>query len=447
MLMQNTLFRTCLFAVAASLAGCGPSESLTDPGPDVPDDPNPPPPVTLPLRTDLGTFGGQSSFAYDVNDAGVVVGAAQTATGTFEAFRWTLDGGLQALPPLTGDLESRAIAVANDNTVLGVSISEGGAARPVTWTGTDAPVELPIPPIAGAGLTPNDRSPQGTVVGDAIFTDDPSEVHAWVWSPAGGMTDLGSQLEVQFENYAAAINDAGQVVGTLGGGLWRAYLWRAQDGARSLGVPGTLTDRTEVTAQGINRDGRVVGWARLLSSGEDDDAPVEPFPTFGSYAYVWSDASGFTLLPGFGGESESDAVGDDVNDRGDVVGSATPPGASAIKAVAWPRGGAIVDLNGSDANPSVALAVSNTGIAAGWTSTDGGVGTNRATVWNLDRTTAVTTRIKGATPQRGRTRLAVTPTRGAAQCLRLRTRIVSKTGLADCFEGRAGGLARTRADQ
>jgi probable HAF family extracellular repeat protein len=435
--MRNIPSRSSLFTFAAFLAaGCGSSESLTDPDPNIPDDPNPPPPAALPLRTDLGTLGGESSYAFDVNDGGVVVGMAQTSAGTFQAFRWTLNDGLQALAPLDGDTASRAIAITNDNTVLGVSTSKAGTSRPVTWTASGAVTELPIPPIAGAGLAPNDRNTQGTVVGDATFTGDPAAfVHAWVWSAAGGLTDLSSQLEVPYENYAAAINGSGDVVGMMSGGLRRAYLWRPQGGARSLGIPGTAPGRTETAAQGVSGDGRVVGWARLLA-GEDDAGPVAPFPSLGSYAYVWSDASGFTLLPGFGGESESDAVGDDVNDRGDVVGSATPPGGSAINAVAWPRGGAIVRLNGSDVNSSVALAVNNAGIAVGWTSTAEGGTTNRATVWNIERATPVTARITAPISPRTRPRVAELPARGAARCLQLRTKIVSKARLAECIEGR-----------
>lgn len=436
--MRTVPGRTSLLTVAAFLvAGCGSSESLTDPVPDVPDDPNPPSPATLPLRTDLGTLGGESSYAYDVNDGGVVVGAAQTAAGTYQGFRWTLDAGLQALAPLAGDVESRAIAIANDNTVLGSSISEGGTDRPVTWSASGEVAELSIPPIAGAGLTPNDRNAEGAVVGDAIFTEDPNAfVHAWVWS-SSGFTDLANQLDVPFENYAAAINDAGVVVGTMGGGLLRAFLWRPQGGAQNLGVPGTAPDRTEVAAQGVNGDGRVVGWARLLPNEEDAAAvPSEPFPTFGSYGYVWSDGSGFTLLPAFNRESPADAVGYDLNLRGDAVGSATPPEQSSIKAVAWPRGGAIVDLNGSDVNPSVALAVNSAGIAAGWTSLASEGSTNRATVWNTEKATAITARAGGHRAQTGRAAPAALPMRGAAGCLPPRTRIVSKLKLAECFEGR-----------
>ncbi|MCC6441843.1 MAG: hypothetical protein IT210_00135 [Armatimonadetes bacterium] len=40
---------------------------------------------------DLGTLGGAESIAYNINDAGQIVGAAQTATGSWHAFLWEKD--------------------------------------------------------------------------------------------------------------------------------------------------------------------------------------------------------------------------------------------------------------------------------------------------------------------------------------------------------------------
>jgi probable HAF family extracellular repeat protein len=432
--LSNT--SSLLLACALVTAGCGSSDALTDPDPNNPNDPGTPggpnPPPSLPRRTDLGTFGGASSYAYDVNDGGTVVGAAQTADGRFRAFRWTSADGLQELAPLAGDVESRAISVSTDGVALGISVSATGDARPVTWsTGGDA-VELPIAPIAGADLVPSDRNAQGAVAGDALFAEDESNlVHAWVWSAAGGMVDLSNELDVPFENYAAAINDAGTVVGTTGGGLWRAFRRTGPGGAESIGVPGSEPDRTELTALGINGDGAIVGWTRLAAD-EGGAQPSAPFPGVGTFPYVWRAASGFTLLPVFETPSESNAVADDVNGRGDVVGSAVTPDGT-IQAAAWPRGGPIVNLNDTDANPSVALAVNSTGVAVGWTSTDGGEGTNRGTVWNLDQASAVVAR-EGRAPGTTRPALSTRVSTGAQACLRRRDVLVSKAKLAACFE-------------
>jgi uncharacterized membrane protein len=320
--------------------------------------------------------------------------------------------------------------------VLGVSVSDDGSTRPVVWDPAGAVTELPISPIAGTVLAPNDRNAQGTVVGDASFIEDPTAlVHAWMWSAAGGLIDFADELEVPSENYAASVNDGGVVVGNVGGGLARAYLRPPQGGAQDLGVPGSAPDRTQVNALAVKNDGRVVGWTQLLAQQEEDPAsPVPPFPASGTYAYVWNSASGFTLLDAFEGEFESNAFGQDVNDRGDAVGSATLPESGVIEAVAWPRGGAITQLNAADANTSTAFAVNNAGIAVGWTATGAG-NANRATVWNLDQLTPLTARVAGRAARPAPARRAEAPLNGAARCLQLR--LPSKSRFAECIEGRA----------
>jgi uncharacterized membrane protein len=393
--------------------------------------PDPNPSSTLPRRTDLGTFGGASSYAFDLNDGAMVVGAAQTASGQFRAFRWTLDGGLQELSPLPGDVQSRALAITNDSVAVGFSTSETGAVRPVTWAASGEVVQLPIPPITGADLIPNDRNTHGVIAGDALFREDPFNVsHAWVWTPATGLRDLADELEVPSENSAAAVNDGGTVVGTTGGELLRAFRWSPESGPEGLGVPGSAPERTAVTALSLNGEGVIVGWASIQADEEGGTASA-PFPGFGSYPFIWREGAGFSLLPVFDASSQSNASADDLNGRGDVVGSAAAADGT-IQAAAWLRGGAIVNLNDPDPNPSVALAVNSTGIAAGWTSTDGGQGTNRATVWNLDLATAITARQgrRGGVERPAWTRTAT----GAAACLRRPDAMVSKARMARCFE-------------
>jgi probable HAF family extracellular repeat protein len=47
---------------------------------------------------DLGTLGGDQSWAFGVSaDGSVVVGSAQDAAGKWRAFRWTVAGGMEDL--------------------------------------------------------------------------------------------------------------------------------------------------------------------------------------------------------------------------------------------------------------------------------------------------------------------------------------------------------------
>jgi probable HAF family extracellular repeat protein len=67
---------------------------------------------------DLGTLGGDRSWAWGVSaDGSVVVGVAYNAAGWPRAFRWTVDGGMQDLGTL-GGYESYAYGVSADGAVV-----------------------------------------------------------------------------------------------------------------------------------------------------------------------------------------------------------------------------------------------------------------------------------------------------------------------------------------
>ena len=66
------------------------------------------------VRLDLGTLGGLSSAAADVNNSGTIVGSSLTTTGETHAFRWTLVAGMVDLGTLPGDGWSKAIGITDD---------------------------------------------------------------------------------------------------------------------------------------------------------------------------------------------------------------------------------------------------------------------------------------------------------------------------------------------
>jgi probable HAF family extracellular repeat protein len=88
----------------------------------------------------LGTFGGATSRAWQVSDAGEVVGFAQTASGVKHAFLWTVSTGMIDLSTwpnsCTGDSEAYAI---NNNGVIAGRCNN----QPVLWTGTQGMITLP----------------------------------------------------------------------------------------------------------------------------------------------------------------------------------------------------------------------------------------------------------------------------------------------------------------
>ena len=73
---------------------------------------------------DLGTLGGTNSYAYALNDQGQVVGRSQTAESSGgHAFVWSASEGMVDLAPLTGYAYSDAFLVNNSGRVVGISYS------------------------------------------------------------------------------------------------------------------------------------------------------------------------------------------------------------------------------------------------------------------------------------------------------------------------------------
>lgn len=84
---------------------------------------------------DLGTLGGQSSWAYGLNNPGSVVGSADLPAGNFHGFIWN-DGEMTDLGTL-GGLFSVAYGISDTGVVVGYAQDVDGHTHAVRW--------LPIP--------------------------------------------------------------------------------------------------------------------------------------------------------------------------------------------------------------------------------------------------------------------------------------------------------------
>lgn len=141
------------------------------------------------------------------------------------------------------------------------------------------------------------------------FAQQPTQ-HAFIWSQASGMKDLGS---LGASSYAEAVNASGQVAGYFvnGFGNPQAFRWTAKGGMKDLG---TLGGDFSV-AWGIDDAGVVVGSASKKAGAV--------------HAVLWIATGAIKDLGTLGGSS-SEAYG--INKNGDVVGDSSIKGNVATHA-------------------------------------------------------------------------------------------------------------------
>jgi len=175
---------------------------------------------------DLGSLGGGGamSIAHDVNDAGAVVGLAETSTGRPHAFLWTAADGLRDLGAL-GAAPSMALGINNRAEVV------GGSGHAFLWTEQAGMVDLGT--LGGRTSCANDINDLGCVVGvsqtDGTDARGLPVTRAFLLTPDGSMLDLGT-LGGEHSSAAAISEEEGGVVRIAGhshdvAGAVRAAVW------------------------------------------------------------------------------------------------------------------------------------------------------------------------------------------------------------------------------
>src|SRR5262249_18224209 len=262
--------------------------------------------------TDLGTLGGRSVYAADLNQAGQVVGEADTAGGVSHAFLWD-NGTMIDLGTLGGGYSSAA-GINDLGQVVGYSNLPGEVGRHAFLVNPQGGVWFQDSDLDGrndlmtdlGALNAGDLS-GATDINNAGQVVGSSGSHAFLWDAAGGMTDLGVPLGFA-DRYATGINEIGQVTGSAaysvprsGWGRASELVWDAANGMTVLGVPGY----TDSYAYAINNAGQVVGHPGFLWT------PDSPNGLTGS----------FTDLGALPGDTDSNVTA--INNTGQVVGSST----------------------------------------------------------------------------------------------------------------------------
>jgi probable HAF family extracellular repeat protein len=237
----------------------------------------------------LPTLGGYDGYAAGVNNAGQVVGWAETAVHDstctapqvlqFEAAMWgPRVNQVTVLKPLAPDPDSAATAINDRGQVVGISgicsVAVGGASaeHAVIW---ENGVPTNMGNIGGqAWNTPVAINNRGQVVGFANTSGDMNaglSPEGFIWTQAGGMQPIAPVAEGTGDTNSIAfdINASGQVVGqSFGPNGARAFLY--QNGVatdlNTLVVQGD-PNLSLFLAQGINDSGEISGTAIDSSTG------------------------------------------------------------------------------------------------------------------------------------------------------------------------------------
>ena len=174
-------------------------------------------------------------------------------SSTFEAFRWTAARGLKQLPM------NIAGAITPDGTMV--------AGGDNWWTSSgQTGIFGPFPgnqdQTQAFGLAGTAEAP--VAVGEALkgTGKDGVTYHAFQWTPAGGLQDLGLTTGNQSVATAISINQSvivGEATDTHG--FYRAFRWTASTGMQDLGTLGG----PESYASGVNEDGSVIVGSSLTT--------------------------------------------------------------------------------------------------------------------------------------------------------------------------------------
>lgn len=130
---------------------------------------------------DLGTLGGNYSYASDVNDTGQVVGYSTTASGSYDPFSWTKTSGMVDLSTSGG----YASAVNESGQVVGYTYI-GGHQHAVLWNPLAQDTTPPVITVP-ANITVNATGPAGAVVAFTVTATDENPTNPTVTcTPASG---------------------------------------------------------------------------------------------------------------------------------------------------------------------------------------------------------------------------------------------------------------------
>ena len=171
-------------------------------------------------------FPSGTSYAWDLNDAGEVVGTYYGGGG--RSFRWTAAAGMELIAPST-EYGNEALGINNTGQIVGWKPPAAGQQNTAyLWS---SGVFQHLGTLGGESSVSMALNEAGTVVGRAAGgRNGPAQQFAFIWTIVGGMKSLGA-LSEKDNAWALDINEQNWVVGTSWGlksGDYYATLWKVQ---------------------------------------------------------------------------------------------------------------------------------------------------------------------------------------------------------------------------
>jgi probable HAF family extracellular repeat protein len=265
------------------------------------------------------------------------------------------------LGTLPGGSESFAQAVNASGAVAGFAGTGGTNSHAFYWTRAGGMIDLGT--LGGESSYAYALNDSGQVVGDAQVVHGESFItHAFSWTSKGGLIDLGTFGGNN--SYVSGVNDSGEVAGYAEVAPpesrdFHAFAWTAEKGMVDLG---TLGGALESNAYAISGSGQIVGVS-------------------GNHAFSWTPKGGMIDLGTFPENHYSKATL--VNDRGEIAGAATVR--SLEHAFYWTAETGLVDMGTLNESAfSEALGISSAGQVVGYSwIQEGCCTTDRAFSWTL----------------------------------------------------------------
>jgi uncharacterized membrane protein len=220
--------------------------------------------------TDLGHLPNRtSSSAEGINNAGVVVGWSASHYTQYEtAFRpraviWR--GNRIDLLEDDGAISSYAYAVNDDGLIAGTA-DWGAGNQAVLWS-TDGIVPLPLLPSGQTAAYVTGINTDGTVVGYTFWDEPGTSGVPWSWQPGDSALTLLPLPTGITSARDLAINDEGQITGTGNSGSGSfGLLWRDGGVQRLDDLIDAGSDWTITAAADINNQNEICGQARSISN-------------------------------------------------------------------------------------------------------------------------------------------------------------------------------------